>query len=114
MKLGFFADPDRTPPLETRLGSAGLPLFDRLPPGSGFDRVGYHKAAFSGLRVVGVSIKNHASHADDAWESMKPFARYTRSMQLAPTAATPALLPKTRAIDRESLTALMVAIGART
>jgi len=142
------------PPVETWLDSAGLTLFDRLPPGSGFDRVGYHKAAFSGLRVIGISIKNDASHIDDALESMKPFARYTQSMQLALTpapaaeyltacatatgrwdgealarrlqplgvglliiegdAVSPAILPKTRAIDGESLTALMAAFGART
>jgi len=36
------------------LDSGGLTLFDRLPPGSAFDQVGYHKAAFSGLRAVGV------------------------------------------------------------
>ena len=45
---------------------------------------------------------------------MKPFARYTQSMQLALTPATPALLPKTRAIDGESLSALKAAFGART
>jgi hypothetical protein len=114
VKFGFFADPDRTPPMETWLDSAGLTLFDRLPPGSGFDRVGYHKAAFSGLRVVGISIKNDAGHVDDALESMKPFARYTQTMQLAPTPATAALFSRTRAIDGESLTALMAAFGART
>jgi hypothetical protein len=41
---------------------------------------------------------------------MKPFARYTQSMQLA----TAALLPKARANDGESLTAMMAAFGART
>ena len=142
------------PPVATWLVSAGLTLFDRLPPGSGFDRVGYHKAAFSGLRVVGIGIKNDASQIDDALESMKTFARYTQSMQLAVTpavaaeyltacaaatgrwdgaalarrlqplgvgllmvegdAVSPAVLPKTRAIDGESLTALMAAFGART
>jgi hypothetical protein len=114
--------------VETWLDGAGLTLFDRLPPGSPFDRVGYHKAAFSGLRVVGISIKNDASHVDDTLESMKPFARYTQSMQLALTPATAAEYltacaaatgrwdgePKTRAIDGESLTALMAAFGART
>jgi hypothetical protein len=78
------------PPVETWLVSSGLTLFDRLPPGSAFDRVGYHKAAFSGLRVVGISIKNDASHVDDTLESMKSFARYTQSMQLALTPATAA------------------------
>jgi len=114
VKLGAFADPDRSPPVETWRGSAGLTLFDRLPPGPGFNRVGYHKAAFSGLRVVGISIKNDAGHVDDALESMKPFARYTQSMQLPPTPATAALASKTRAIDGESLTPLMAAFGART
>jgi hypothetical protein len=62
------------------------------------------------LRVVGISIKNDPGHVDDALESMKPFARYTQSMALALTPATPALLPETRAIDSESLNAF----GART
>ena len=141
------------PPVATWLVGSGLTLFDRLPPGSAFDKVGYHKAAFSGLRVVGISIKNDATHIEDTLESMKPFARYTQSMQLALTPATaaeylttcatatgrwdgealarrlqplgvgllmiegdavsPAVLPKTRAIDAESLTALMAAFGAR-
>jgi hypothetical protein len=66
------------------------------------------------LRVVGISVKNDAGHVDDALESMKPFARYTQSMRLAPTPATAALLSKTRAIDGESLTALMAGFGVRT
>ena len=141
------------PAVETWLVSSGLTLFNRLPPGTAFDRVGYHKAAFSGLRVVGISIKNDASQIDDTLESMKPFARYTQSIQLALTPATaadyltacaratgrwdgealarrlqplglgllivegdavsPAVPPKTRAVDGESLTALMAAFGTR-
>ncbi len=141
------------PPVATWLVSCGLTLFDRLPPGSGFDQVGYHKAAFSGLRVVGVGLKNDASQIDDALESMKPFARFTQSMHLALTpasaaeyltacavatgrwdgealarrlqplgvgllviegdAVSPVVLPTTRVIDGESLTALMAAFGAR-
>ena len=132
VKFGFFADPDRTrqlaelfsrasdaavlaPPGETWLVSGGLTLFARPPGGTAFERVGYHKAAFSGLRVVGISIKNDASHIDDTLQSMKAFARYTQSMQLIEgDAVSPAILPKTRAIDGESLTALMAALGART
>ncbi len=141
------------PAVATWLDGAGLTLFNRLPPGTAFDLVGYHKAAFSGLRVVGVGIKNDASQIDDALEAMKPFARYTQAMQLAVTpavaaeyltacatatgrwdggalarrlqplgvgllmiegdAVSQAGLPRTRAIDGESLTALMAAFGAR-
>jgi hypothetical protein len=140
-------------PVSTWLDSAGLTLFDRLPSGIAFDLVGYHKAAFSGLRVVAVGINNDASRIDDALEAMKPFARYTQAIDLALTPAVAAdyltatakatgrwdgdalarrlqtvgvgllmvegdavsqpVLPKTRAIDAESLTALMAAFGAR-
>lgn len=78
------------PPVATWLVGTGLTLFNRLPPGSAFDQVGYDKAAFSGLRVVGVSLKNDASQIDDALESMKPFVRYTQSMHLALTPAAAA------------------------
>jgi hypothetical protein len=78
------------PPVATWLDSGGLTLFKRLPPGSAFDQVGYHKAVFSGLRVVGVSIKNDARQIDDVLESMKTFARYTQSMYLALTPAVAA------------------------
>ncbi len=141
------------PPVATWLDSTGLTIFDRLPPGTAFALVGYHKAAFSGLRVVAVGINNDASQIDGALEAMKPFARYTQAMHLALTpavaaeyltesakatgrwdggalarrlqtlgaglliiegdAVSPAILPRTHAIDGESLTALLAAFGAR-
>lgn len=141
------------PVVSTWLVAGGLTLFNRLPSGTSFDQVGYHKAAFAGLRVVGVAVKNDASQVDDALEGMKPFARYTQSLQLALTpaaaaeyltacaaatgrwdgealarrlqplgvgllmvegdAVSQAVLPKTRAIDGESLNALMAAFGGR-
>ena len=152
----FSAVPSATalaPAVSTWLVAGGLTLFDRLPSGTAFDRVGYHKAAFAGLRVVGVAIKNDASQVDDVLDAMKPFARYTQALQLALTpavaaeylaacaaatgrwdagalarrlqplgvgllmvegdAVSQAVLPKTRAIDGESLNALMAAFGAR-
>jgi hypothetical protein len=87
VKFGFFARPRPHPVL---LPAPAAP----------------HKAAYSGLRVVGISIKNDASQVDDTLESMKPFARNTQSMQLAVTPATAA----------ECLTACATAteFGART
>lgn len=139
------------PGVSSWLDASGLTLFNRLPSGTPFDKVGYHKAAFAGLRVVGVAIKNDAGQIDDALEAMKPFARYTQALQLALTpavaaeyliacanatgrwngealarrlrplgvgllivegdAVSQAVLPKTRAIDGESLNALMAAFG---
>jgi hypothetical protein len=151
----FSPAPDATTlkrPVSTWLVSAGLTLFDRLPSGVAFELVGYHKAAFSGLRVVAVGINNDASRIGEALETMKSFARYTQAMHLALTPAVAAdyltatakatgrwdgdalarrlktvgvgllmvegdavsqpVLPRTRAIDGESLTALMAAFGA--
>ena len=141
------------PAVSNWMDAGGLTLFNRLPSGTAFDRVGFHKTAFSGLRIVGVAIKNDASEIDDVLEAMKPFARFTQSIQLALTpavaaeyltacatgtgrwdggalarrlqplgvgllmvegdAVSQAVLPKTRAIDGESLNALMAAFGTR-
>jgi hypothetical protein len=67
VKLGFFAYPDRTPPVETWLDSAGVTLFDRPPPGRGFDRVGYHKAAFSGCASLASASRTTQATSTMRW-----------------------------------------------
>ena len=72
------------------LNGGGLTLYDALPPGTGFDFVGYRKGMLSGARVVGVAVKNDATEIDAALEGMKTFARYTEAMHLACTPAVAA------------------------
>ena len=103
------------PPVETWLDSAGLTLFDRLPPGrrlrprrlsqSRLFRVArrrhqHQERRKPGRRCVGIDEALRALHPIDAAG--------------ADTRDRGAVLPKTRAIDGESLTALMAAFGART
>jgi hypothetical protein len=67
----------------TWLQGAGLELYDQLPPGTGFDLVGYSKGMLSGARVVGVIVKNDAAGIDAALERTEAFAKYTQSTYLA-------------------------------
>jgi hypothetical protein len=48
VKFGFFADPDRTPPVKTWLDSAGVTLFDRLPPAAASTASAITKPPFQG------------------------------------------------------------------
>jgi hypothetical protein len=67
----------------TWLHGAGLELYDQLPPGTGFDLVGYSKGMLSGARVVGFVVKNDAAEIDAALEHTRAFTKYTQSTYLA-------------------------------
>jgi hypothetical protein len=67
----------------TWLQGGGLTMHDAVPQHTGFDLVGYHKGALSGMRVVGVAVKNEASAIDAALDSMQAFAKYTHAIHLA-------------------------------
>jgi hypothetical protein len=72
----------------TWLKSGGFALFEELPRGLPVDAVGYQKGMLSGVRVVGLAIKNDVGELDAALERLPALARYTSAMYVA---CTPAL-----------------------
>jgi hypothetical protein len=79
------------------LKGAGLALLDDLPRGLPVDAVGYQKGMLSGLRVVGVAIKNDVASLEAALEALPSLARYTSAMYVACTPALAAAYLSARA-----------------
>jgi hypothetical protein len=70
------------------LQGAGLTLLENLPGGLPVDAVGYQKGMLSGLRVVGVAIRNELDTLERALEGLPSLSRYMSAMYVA---CTPAL-----------------------
>jgi hypothetical protein len=70
------------------LRGAGLTLLEDLPGGLPVDAVGYQKGMLSGLRVVGIAVRNDAQALEAALEGLPALARYMSAMYVA---CTPAL-----------------------
>jgi hypothetical protein len=70
------------------LRSAGATLLENLPGGLPVNAVGYQKGALSGLRIVGLAIKNDVDALENALEGLPSLARYMTATYIA---CTPAL-----------------------
>ena len=105
-----------SPAVVTWLEGGGLTLYEELPPGTGFDLVGYYKGMLSGARVVGVAVKNDANEIEPALERMKALEKYTQAMHLACTPAVAAEYLSARAAasgrwDAQALASRLRAAG---
>ena len=79
------------------LESAGFALFEDLPRGLPVDAVGYQKGLLSGVRVVGVAIKNDVASLEAALVGLPSLARYLSSAYVACTPALAAAYLSARA-----------------
>jgi hypothetical protein len=88
---------DVAKPALTWLEGAGFTRFQELPPGLPVDAVGYQKGMLSGLRVVGLAIKNDLPALEAALARLPSLARYMSAMYVACTPALAAAYLSARA-----------------
>jgi hypothetical protein len=81
----------------TWLDNAGLSLFQNLPHGLPVDAVGYQKGMLSGLRIVGLAIKNDVGLLEAALEGLPSLTRYMSAMYVVCTPALAAAYLSARA-----------------
>jgi hypothetical protein len=79
------------------LKGAGFALFEELPRGLPIDALGYQKGMLSGVRVVGLAIKNDLAALEAALEGLPSLARYMSAMHVACTPALAAAYLSARA-----------------
>lgn len=88
---------DVAKPARSWLVNAGFSLYEDLPRGLPVDAVGYQKGMLSGVRVVGVAIKNDVASLQAALDGLPSLARYLSSMYVACTPALAAAYLSARA-----------------
>ena len=88
---------DVVKPALTWLATGGLTRLEDLPRGLPVDAVGYHKGALSGVRVVGLAIRNDLDRLDAALEGLPSLARYLSAMYVVCTPALAAAYLSARA-----------------